>query len=52
MNIITPGEVREWFASADDEEIQEFLNDGLRELIVELEADDYFGTEGFHKRFA
>ena len=51
MNILTPAEVRSWFASADDDEIQQFLDDGLFDLIYELEADDYFGTEGFEKRF-
>ncbi len=52
MNIITPKEAREWFAEADDERIQEFLDHGLTELIEDLEADDFFGTEGFHKRYA
>lgn len=52
MNIITPSEVRDWFAKASDEEIQEFLDDGLGETIENLEQDDFFGTEGFNKRFA
>ena len=52
MNIITPDEVRAWFAEASDEDIQEFLDEGLEEAIVVLERDDFFGTEGFQKRFA
>lgn len=52
MNIITPEEVRYWFVEATDEEIQEFIDDGLGDLIEELEQEDYFGTEGFSKRFA
>lgn len=52
MNIITPNEVRQWFSTADDGAIQAFLDDGLSDLIEELEEDDFFGTEGFEKRFA
>lgn len=52
MNIITPHEVREWFSKADDDEIQEFLDNGLGQVIEELEQDDFFGTEGFDKRFS
>jgi hypothetical protein len=51
VNIITPGEARSWFAGASDEDIQEFLDNGLTELIEELEQEDFFGTEGFDKRF-
>lgn len=43
--------VREWFKRADDQEIAEFLDSGLKDLIEELESEDYFGTEGFNKRF-
>lgn len=52
MNIITPEEVRREIARMDDDEIQEFLDAGLKDLIEELEHDDFFGTEGFNKRFA
>lgn len=52
MNIITASEVRDWFARASDEEIEEFLEDGLLELIEDFEQEDYFGTEGFNKRFS
>lgn len=52
MNIITPSEVRSFFKEADDDTIQEFLDSGLTPLIEELEQDDFFGTEGFNKRFA
>ena len=52
MNIITPSEVRDWFVNASDEEIQEFLDEGLDATIHDLEQDDFFGTEGFNKRFA
>jgi len=52
LNIITPDEVRRWFATAEDADIQELLNTGLDVAIEELEADDFFGTEGFCKRFA
>jgi len=52
MNIITPSEVRDYFKDADDDLIQEFLDCGLADLIVELESNDFFGTEGFNKRFA
>jgi hypothetical protein len=52
MNIITPQEVRDFFTTADDEELEAFIEDGLGYLIEMLEQDDYFGTEGFNKRFA
>lgn len=52
MNIITVGEIRSWFESSSDEDIQDFLDNGLCELIENLEHDDFFGTEGFEKRFA
>ena len=51
MNILTPNEVRDWMINADDDNIQEFLENGLKDLIEELEQDDFFGTEGFNKRF-
>ena len=51
MPYITPKEVRDWFIKADDEEIQEFLDNGLLDDIETLEEEDFFGTEGFNKRF-
>ena len=51
MNIILPQYVRDWAAEASDEEIQEVLDAGLEDTIVDLEAEDFFGTEGFEKRF-
>ena len=52
MNIITPKEVRDWFAQADDDTIQDWLDNGLSETIEDAEHDDFFGTEGFMKRFS
>lgn len=52
MNIITPEEVRNHFANSSDEDIQMLLDGGLDDLIKDLEQDDFFGTEGFEKRFA
>lgn len=49
---LTPLQLREWFARATDEQIQELLDEGLEALIVDGEQDDAFGTEGFNKRFA
>ena len=51
-NIITVDDVREWFNTTDSENIIEFLDCGLNDLIESLEQDDFFGTEGFNKRFA
>lgn len=45
-------DIRKWFATASDEDIQEFLDCGLEDLILDLEGDDFFGTEGLNKRFA
>ena len=42
--------VRSWFAQASDEEVSDFLDLGLENLIEELEDDDFFGTEGLNKR--
>jgi hypothetical protein len=44
--------VRDWFSSHEDGWIEDLLQCGLLELILELEQDDFFGTEGFNKRFA
>lgn len=45
-------DLRKWFADATNEELAEFLDQGLEDLINELEEDDFFGTEGFNKRFS
>lgn len=48
---ITPDMFRAWVARADDGDLEEFI----REVEVEielLEQEDFFGTEGFEKRFA
>lgn len=52
MNILTTSEVKDWFEKASSNDITDFLDNGLYNLISELEADDFFGTEGFNKRFA
>lgn len=52
MKQVSIADVREWFAIIDDEWIQEFLDAGLGDLIGELEQNDFFGTEGFNKRFS
>lgn len=52
MNVITPEDVKRFFKKADEDQIQDLLDHGLRELIEELEEEDFFGTEGFEKRFA
>jgi hypothetical protein len=49
---ITANDVREWIASYDDDWINDFLEAGLADLIEELEQEDFFGTEGFNRRFA
>lgn len=41
----------EW-AKENPQEYEDFYNDHLSYLIQDLEQDDYFGTEGFDKRFA
>lgn len=49
---LTPEELKQWILSVDDYLLEEFLNNGLEDLIEELEEDDFFGTEGFNKRYA
>ena len=44
-------DLREWVKRADDDTLQEFL-DEIRPVIDLLEEEDFFGTEGFNKRFA
>ncbi len=41
----------EW-AKTNPEEFQNLYDDYILEIILDLEQDDYFGTEGFDKRFA
>ncbi len=43
---------RSWVEKADDLELEEFLQAGGYDAIYDLEQDDFFGTEGFNKRFA
>lgn len=31
---------------------QDFFDEYILEIIYDLECNDYFGTEGFNKRFA
>lgn len=49
---LSTDEVRDWFANASEEALREFLEDGLGDLIEAMEGEDYFGTEGFGKRFS
>lgn len=44
-----------WFlnwAKDRPQDFENFFNDEIKDLIEYLEQDDYFGTEGFDKRFA
>lgn len=41
---------KEWMEYASDEDIQALLDAGLEDIIYDLEADDFFGTEGLNKR--
>lgn len=41
----------EW-AKNNKEEFERFFEEQLCYYILDLEQDDYFGTEGFDKRFA
>ena len=41
----------EW-AKKDPEIWEEFYRDYILEILLDLEQEDYFGTEGFDKRFA
>ena len=47
----SPEDFLEWAAKHKDT-FEEFYNDEILPLIHDLEQDDYFGTEGFDKRFA
>jgi hypothetical protein len=46
----SPKDFLEW-SKANPELFKEFYKDHLLDLILDLEQDDYFGTEGFDKRF-
>ena len=49
---VTAEEFLAW-ATANPEDFHIFYNDAAIYIDVEeLEADDYFGTEGFNKRFS
>ena len=50
-NRLTPEEIRHWFLNASDTELNELLDEGLEELISDLEDEDFFGTEGFNRRY-
>lgn len=41
----------EW-AKNNPQQYEDFYNDQIIYLITDLEQDDYFGTEGFDKRFS
>ena len=48
---ITPERFLKW-AKNNPQDFEEFFHNELLDLILSLEQDDYFGTEGFDKRFA
>ena len=48
---ITAEDFLSW-AKDNPEAFKKLYKEELSELIYDLEADDYFGTEGFNKRFA
>ena len=50
-NVITPNWFLNW-AKDRPEDFEEFFYNELQDFILLLEQDDYFGTEGFDKRFA
>ncbi|SKB63263.1 hypothetical protein [Sphingopyxis flava] len=50
MNI-TPEMFRAYVNRIDDDELADFI-DAINGEIKLLEQDDFFGTEGFEKRFA
>lgn len=47
----TPEDFLEW-ANKNKEVFVDFYEDQLIHIILDLEQDDYFGTEGFDKRFS
>lgn len=50
-NKIDIEDFREWVEGSDDYDLELFI-DAIKETILELESDDFFGTEGINKRFA
>lgn len=42
---------RDWVKRANTDTLEDFLFQ-IEDKIYRLEGDDYFGTEGFNKRFA
>lgn len=42
---------RAWVAGADDDDLRDFI-DEVEDVIIDLESNDFFGTEGLNKRFA
>ena len=40
------------WAQENPKDYEAFYNDEILPIILDLEQDDYFGTEGFDKRFA
>lgn len=47
----TPKSFLNW-ANDDIETAQEVFEEVIYDIILDLEEDDYFGTEGFDKRFS
>lgn len=47
----TPEDFLEW-ANKNKDSFEEFYQEEILNLILDLEQDDYFGTEGFDKRFS
>lgn len=47
----SPEDFLEWAAN-NKNMFEEFYNKEILPLILDLEQDDYFGTEGFDKRFS
>ena len=48
---INPDDFREWVDKADNSVLEAFI-DEIHDFIIDLEQDDFFGTEGLNKRFA
>jgi hypothetical protein len=50
-NQIDVYDFREWVRNADIKDLQDFL-DVIESKVIDLESNDFFGTEGLNKRFA
>lgn len=48
---ISTEEFRNWVANAEGDHLATFI-DEILPTILDLEEDDFFGTEGWMKRFA